>query len=396
MQASSPEKESELLKRVSVRLIEEAERVRFDALMEQKHYLASGKVVGETLRYVAELDGQWVALVCFSAASLHLKARERWIGWSPRQRSRRLGLVVNNSRYLVLAERERLPNMASRVLGLVLRRLSGDWEAQWGHPVLVVESFVDESLYRGTCYRACGFEAVGLTQGYGRASRDFYVEHGKPKQLYLKELVKGGRAILKRGRMPQAFAEHERVAAGPCGLRAKSLSSLLERFRTLGDRRRGHGLRHRQGFVLACAAIAVMMGAGGYRAIADTCKKFTERQLKALGCRKNSLGKVSAPSEATFFRVISNVDVADFDQIVGAWLLEQEFSAMERLAVDGKALRGSGRRDGKPLQILSAVTHRLRLTLGQVPIQEKSNEIRVQDKKVRRRGRCADLTTAEP
>ena len=129
----------------------------------------------------------------FSAPALHLKARERWIGWSPRQRARRLGLIVNNSRFLVLPQRQRYPNLASRVLGMALRRLSADWQERWGHPVLALESFVDESQYRGTCYRACGFEAVGPTEGFSRASRDFYQEHGQPKQLYLRELRHGAR-----------------------------------------------------------------------------------------------------------------------------------------------------------------------------------------------------------
>src|ERR1041384_1524341 len=64
----------------------------------------------------------------------------------------------------------------------------GNCVQRWGHPVFVVETFVDESRYRGTCYRACGFEAVGTTQGFSRSSRDFYQEHGQPKQLYLREL----------------------------------------------------------------------------------------------------------------------------------------------------------------------------------------------------------------
>ena len=81
------------------------------------------------------------------------------------------------------------------------------------------------------------------------------------------------------------------------------------------------------------------------------------------------------PSDSTLFRVLSKVDTHQFDRLVGDWLLEQELSAVARLAVDGKTLRGSGRTDGKPLQLLSAVTHRLRLTLAQVPIEEKSNEI---------------------
>jgi hypothetical protein len=153
--------ETDVLKRVSLRLLQEHERPEFDRLLTEKHYLHDWVLTGQSLRYVAELDGQWVALLAFSAASLQLKAREKWIAWSPRQRARRLPFVVNNSRFLVLPERQRYPNLASRVLGLCLRRLSADWQERWQHPVLVVESFVDESLYRGTCYRACGFEAVG-------------------------------------------------------------------------------------------------------------------------------------------------------------------------------------------------------------------------------------------
>jgi len=367
--------EPEILKRVTVRLLGDEDRARFDALLEQKHYLCSAQMVGRTLRYVAELDGEWVALACFSAAALHLKAREKWIGWTPRQRARRLGFIVNNSRYLVLPEREQLPNLASRALGLCLRRLSRDWEGRWKHSVFAVESFVDETRYRGVCYRACGFEAVGPTAGYSRSSRDFYHEHGEPKQLYLKELRPGARALLRRGRWPEELAAQEEQTAGPCPWRAPDLESLLDRFNELRDGRSGHGLRHRQPFVLACAAVAVLMGAGGYQAIEDVCRKFTQRQLRALGCQRDDDGDYAPPSDSTFYRVLSKLDTHRFDRIVGDWLLEQELSVVARLAVDGKTLRGSARTDGKPLQLLSAVTHRLRLTLAQVPIEDKSNEI---------------------
>src|SRR6266853_4708020 len=169
--------ESDVIRRMTVRLLpSEAieERARFDELMEKEHYLHSSRLGGQSLRYVAEVDGQWVALIAFSGAAPHTKAREQKIRWTPRQRARRLSFVVNNSRFLVLPERQRYPNLASRVLAMCLRRLSADWRERWGHPVLVVESFVDESRYRGTCYRACGFEAVGPTEGFRRASRDFY------------------------------------------------------------------------------------------------------------------------------------------------------------------------------------------------------------------------------
>jgi hypothetical protein len=368
--------ETDVLQRVALRLLLPEERERFDQLLEQEHYLHSARLGGQSLRYVAELDGQWVALISFSAPSLNIKAREKWVRWTPRQRARRLCFVVNNSRFLVLPDRQRYPNLASRILSLCLKRVSSDWQQQWGHPVLLVESFVDESKYRGTCYRACGFEAVGCTAGFGRSSRDFYVEHGQPKQLYLRQLSPRAAAILRQARLPASLAQYEESISGPCPLQAGSLYSLLQVFRSLGDSRRGHGLKHPQPFVLACAAVAMLMGAGGYQAFEDECSKLTQRQLKALGCRfHETKNAFLPPSDTTFFRVINQVDAVAFDLALGQWMMDQEISVLDCLAVDGKVLRGSGRTDGKPLQLLSAVSHRLRLTVAQEPIAEKSNEI---------------------
>ena len=368
--------EPDILQRVTVRLLLEHERPEFDRLLQEEHYLHASDLAGQTLRYVAEVDGQWVALLTFSAAALHLKARDKWIGWSPRQRARRLAFVVNNSRFLILPERQRYPNLASRVLGLTLRRLSEDWQERWGHPVLVVESFVDETQYRGTCYRACGFAAVGPTQGFGRSSRDFYLPHGQPKQLFLREVRPKACRLLRQARWPEALAALEAEVAGPCPFRAPALESLVERLATLPDARYGHGLWHRQRFVLACAAVATLMGVCGYRAFENACLKFTQRQLRALGCQFDEETQCYyPPSDTTFQRVLKQLDAGLLAKLIGAWLAEQEVGALTRLAVDGKVLRGSGRHDGKPVQLLSAVTHHLRLTLDQVPIQEKSNEI---------------------
>jgi len=368
--------ECDYLRQVSVRLLAAEERERFDTLLESQHYLHSARVGGPSLRYIAEVEGQWVALLVFSGAAPHTKAREDKIGWTPRQRARRLGLVVNNSRFLILPERQRYPNLASRVLALSLKRLNADWREQWGHQVLLVESYVDESRYRGTCYRACGFEAVGLTAGYGRSSRDYYEEHGRPKQLYLRPLRPRALGLLRQGRLPADLAAQEEKISGPCPLRAAHLGSLLEVFAQFKDKRRGHGLRHRQPFVLACAAVAMLMGAGGYQAFEEECSKLSQRQLRALGCRPDpKSGRCQAPSDTTFFRVLHGIDAAEFDLRIGQWMMAQEISILQSLAIDGKTLRGSARTDGKPLQLLSAVSHRLRLTVAQEPIQEKSNEI---------------------
>ena len=115
------------------------------------------------MRQVAELpDGTWVSLLGWHAGSFKVGARDRWIGWTREQQFRRLRLVANNTRFLVLPGC-RTPNLASRVLGLSLRRLSRDMQDQTGHPVLLAETFVDPSRFAGTCYRAANWQEIGKT-----------------------------------------------------------------------------------------------------------------------------------------------------------------------------------------------------------------------------------------
>jgi hypothetical protein len=196
------------------------------------------------------------------------------------------------------------------------------------------------------------------------------------KALYLRELEPGARKTLCRPRLPAALLEHEANIAGPCPLKAGELGSLYERFRALEDPRRGHGLHHRAASTLACAAAATLLGAGSYQGFEDVCKRFTERQLRALHCHYDRKTKRhTVPSDSTFYRVLRLIDPAHMEAIIARWLLEQDIAQLQRLAVDGKVLRGTGREDGKPLALLSVVTHHLRTTLRSVPIEEKSNEI---------------------
>jgi hypothetical protein len=180
--------------RVQVRLIQSEERQRFDQIITQSHYLHSAEFVGEQLRYVAEYQGQWVALAVWSAAAYKLKLREQWIGWSDRQKRRRLPLVVNQSRVFIPPEFQ-IPNLASRVMKLNLERLALDWEQAYHHAVLIAETFVDPESFRGTTYKASGWTLLGHTQGFGRSRADFYEPHDKPKQLWVRELQPGARTI---------------------------------------------------------------------------------------------------------------------------------------------------------------------------------------------------------
>ena len=145
-----------LLDRVELRLVvDREERNRFDQELIEGHYLHNVEMVGEQLRYVAEYEKQWVALMVWSAGAYKLKLREEWIGWTDRQKKRRLPLVVNNSRFFI-PETYHVPNLASKVMKLVLRRLSEDWQQAYGHGVLIAETFVDPSRFQGTAYKASG------------------------------------------------------------------------------------------------------------------------------------------------------------------------------------------------------------------------------------------------
>ena len=148
-----------------VRVTAPDERRRLQQLLQQHHYLGRLKPVGEQLYYAAvDAQGRWVALLLFSAAAKHLKHRDQWMGWTRPQRDRRLSLKVNNSRFLILPEGS-VPNLGSRVLRLTLDRLSADWQERYGHPVLMVETFVDPARFCGTVYTANGWQEPGLTDG---------------------------------------------------------------------------------------------------------------------------------------------------------------------------------------------------------------------------------------
>jgi hypothetical protein len=114
----------------------------------------------EHLRYAATYRGEWLAGVSVSAAASHRRYRDQFIGWSPEQRRRRLPLVVNNARFLILPDAH-YPHLASRLFTRVLARLSDDWLARWGHRVALVETFVDPEFFRGTTLQGQRLERIG-------------------------------------------------------------------------------------------------------------------------------------------------------------------------------------------------------------------------------------------
>ena len=163
-----------------------------------------------------------------------LRARDQWIEWSDEQRRRRLPFVVNNCRFLLLPERT-VPNLASRVLSLTTKRLSADWQERYGHPVLVVETFVDPEQYSGTLYSASGWSELGKTNGFKRVERGYYTAHGKPKRLFAKELIGGARRSLAADKLKPSLAGVEAKTHQRPTQSATEIRSIIRHFKAMPD-----------------------------------------------------------------------------------------------------------------------------------------------------------------
>lgn len=160
----------------------------FNDLLGGYHYLGHRNTVGENLRYlVRDRQGRPVACLLFGSAAWKCTDRDAFIGWDRPVRERNLQWLTNNTRFLLLPWVE-VPHLASHVLGLIARRIRGDWQVKYGHPVHALETFVDRSRFRGTCYRAANWLRLGSTQGRTRNDRNHSI-HTSVKDIYLYSLT---------------------------------------------------------------------------------------------------------------------------------------------------------------------------------------------------------------
>jgi hypothetical protein len=366
--------EQSLLKQLVVRLVLAAERTRWNKLIGQHHYLKNARLVGEQLRYVVtNARGDWLALIGWSAAALHLKARDQSIEWSDRQREGRLHLIAQNSRFVILAERQQYPNLASRALSLCLKRLCGDWQEQYHHPIVMVETFVDRASYQATAYKASGWQPLGFSSGFKRVAQDFYQRHDRPKELWVKELDRRAWQWLRAKQLPPHLARYEKSTPPDCVLETQQMPSLFERFEQVSEWRQPIGKRHRLPTVLAIIALACLSGVGqGYRAVSRFSKRLTKLQRRALRCWLHpDTGKSHVPSEAVFQRVLQGVPRDQVEKIALQW--QQELlgpvPATDAVVIDGKEVRGGD------VMLVNAIAQPSQQLLGVEAVDKKTNEI---------------------
>jgi hypothetical protein len=161
----------------------------FKSLLDQHHYLGFDRTVGENLKYlVYSRQGKPLACLLFGSAAWACAPRDQFIGWNAVSRRNHLIYTTNNTRFLILPW-VKVPHLASHILGLIVRRVALDWQRKYGHPLYLLETFVEKERFKGTCYQAANWIYVGETTG--RSRNDRYNNLQVPiKQIYLYPLHK--------------------------------------------------------------------------------------------------------------------------------------------------------------------------------------------------------------
>lgn len=364
--------EQHILEHGHLELLTRPEQIaRCDQAMIEHHYLHDVTLVGEHLRYAFVYRGQWLAVATWSSAAFHLKDRDQFIGWTSEQCRRRLPLLANNSRLLVLPGCHS-PNLISRFMKLMLAQLSEDWQRRWGHPIALVETFVDPRYYQGTAYKVSGWCHLGKTAGWKRDADDFYQKHDASKQIWIRELVKKACAKLRAPQLPPAWAKVEAARSPRCTAKAEQIRSLMEAIeQDVPEFRRAQGLAYPLAGLICLIVMAnaqgVVRGPTDLAIYADT---LSPGQLRALKFRRDPhTGEIRCPKKTVFTTVLSTVDDDLLERVLLRWQTQILGPPQDQIIiVDGKKVRHAG------VEIVNAVDSTGRF-LGSVLTPSKTNEI---------------------
>ena len=338
------------LKNIVIQIVRPVEEHRFQKLMQKHHYLGALPKISETIWYIATFGDQWVALLSFSAAALKCSPRDQWIGWDFRHQYDRLKLLTNNSRFLILPDWH-FPNLASRVLSLCQKRLPKDWKTIFGHPVVLLETFVDPQRFRGTIYKADNWIYVGDSRGFRRTTKGYSAKTQSPKMVFVKPLIPDVQALLSRPILESDY----RTGGRKLMLSAHHMKSLPDFFAEVPDPRRPQGRRHRLSTVLAIAAAATLCGMRGYLAISDWANSLGQKARERFGCRYQKR-RFIVPSLSIIRDVLVRVDPVHLDRALQRW--NQVYAQQdETLAIDGKTMCNAIDNQGYQTHIMSAIGH---------------------------------------
>jgi hypothetical protein len=330
-----------VLGELEVMTVGDVDLPRAAGLLEEEHYLGVARPVGRTLFQAVHHRGRWVALLMWGPAALKLTDRDADIGWTDRQRAERIGLVVQNRRFLVLAK-TRMPNLASRALALAVNALPAAWEQAHGYRPLLAETFTDIEAFEGTCYKAAAWQPCGITKGFTREHRaDYYFRNNRPKKLWLRVLHRNAGPMLCGIEMPPQYAAGLNLDTPERALplRAKQLESLRDVLREVPDPR----ARNRKfpcSSLLLLVAMGLLAGRKSLASIQRYGQFLTQKQRSTLGWPSNRAGSFRpAPSYAALYNLLCKIDPHGFAAALNGWLSAAHGTLPRGLAIDGKYVR---------------------------------------------------------
>jgi len=338
--------------------------------LNEEHNLGAGREAGDRLGQFILEDGQVVAILIWCAAAWHIKGRDETIGWDPVTRAKRLKLVVQLRRFLVLDEARR-PNLASQCLGLGLRDMPRQWSRQHAYEPLVAESFSDPESHAGTVYKATNWTLAGDTKGFSQTrakgdQTDYYTSNDKPKKLWLYPLHKHAYTLLCAPELPEKNSAGEGLPAGArCPLNFDQLKSLADAFREIPDPRAPRSRRHPKTALLILIALGLMMGAKNMKKVWKNVTKLSQKQRKAIGMKVKDKGsdRLKMPGYDCLNDFMNAIDPEVFAHVLTCWMQDNQGTLPDSLAIDGKSI-GNGsvgmvitlcrHEDGRPVALAVA------------------------------------------
>jgi len=335
-------------------------------LLERYHYRGSKGLSGEYMKYVVSYRGAWVAILYFEKTNRFSRNREERIGWKRAQLEERRNLVVNNSRFMILPEYQGVKNLASKILSLVEKRISKDYQKRYGHGVFVIESYVDpEAGFVGSCYKAAGYEQIGLTSGFQKKDGTITSK----KLHFMKPLHKEAYVALS-GVYPHPLLSGVKPLQGSSNsfvldVNSLDLSSLRAALSKVPDPRSAKGRRFEFVPMMTLCIAATLSGYTQYRQMHDWIKSLPSEPRAKVGLRGDRI-----PSESMISRLLHRIDPEVLDEVVCNWLLSQSESLTGRvLSLDGKHVRGTGGSTNKQKKFLQVIVQDLGIVIRQEEVE---------------------------
>jgi hypothetical protein len=339
------------LDRLVVRPCTSAECEEWNRLVETHHDLHSSSMMGEQIRYFALIDNVVVACLGWGAAVFKSRHRESWIGWENIQQRQRLHLVAQNARFCIVPAGVNIPNMASKVLAMNIDRLSSDWRERYNHNIYLAETFIDADRI-GTCYKAAGWVALGITRGFRRIGTQ-YQRHGIIRTYMVKPLITSTKTILCADSLPEDRVLNW-IDAKDLPLDGESgLFTLLKK--RITDTRKSWGLRYPLEGILGLLIAGLIAGNQTVEDIAAWARILPENVLRRFRCQfSKKHGAYRAPCANTYRYCLQDTDPNELEKIAVEWLGSCGINTTNTIiAIDGKTIRGATDAEGNMPKLVS-------------------------------------------